>query len=407
MVSKKTKLNLLLLFIFAGVFLFVKNASPEISESAPTKTNPESPIRIGYFHGGRTALLMRAYSNKEFDAAGLPVEFYATKLRSDKYELIPKSITRFNQESGGEFYAGKARGTELTDAIMAGKMDLAMVGESSFLESMYAGKPIVAIAELGHDVKGHSGHVMLMRDNIEIKSPGDFLGKILVSRRAGPGDGAFMRAFLDKCGVDIKKDILQLSNTSLPKNLMEKRKLPKNKIIVIDDMYEDVMRKGLENGIIDGGYFHLMFLEGPRFVGLHLLQPLHAWANPELSHALLVCHKDFLRKNQNRLIKLIEVYIKRIKYEHSLSYEERTNPPDKTKGFKMACNISGLNYPQYDLIPTTSVELLYDVQKLLIRYSTFRKKKLKIENFVDNSLVLKAAENLGITEKDDYWQSEY
>jgi hypothetical protein len=73
----------------------------------------------------------------------------------------------------------------------------------------------------------------------------------------------------------------------------------------------------------------------------------------------------------------------------------------------MACNVFGLNYPQYDLIPTTSVELLHDVQKFLIKYANFKEKKIKIEDFVDNSLVLQAAKNLGITEKDDYWQSEY
>jgi len=355
---------------------------------------------------------MRAYANNEFEKAGLPVEFYTAKFRSKEYKLIPRSITRFNEESGGSFYAGKIRGTELTDGIIDDKLDMAMIGEGSFLEALYAGKPLVAIAELGHDVKEHSGHVLIIRNGIKVKSPKDLLGKILVSRRAGPGDAAFLKAFLDKFGVDIKKDILQLSSAKLPKNLEEKKKLPKDKVIVVDDLYEDLRDKGTTNGVIDGGYFHLQSLEDDWISrNFYLLQPLHAWADPELSHALLVCHKDYLRNNRQRLIKLIEVYIKRVKYEHSLSYEERTNTsynnPRIDRGLKMACNIQGLNYPQYDLIPTVSVELLYGVQRLLIKYGDFKEKNIQMGDFVDNSLVYAALKYLGISAKDDHWQSEY
>jgi ABC-type nitrate/sulfonate/bicarbonate transport system substrate-binding protein len=400
MIRKKIAVNSLVLFSVAGVFLFAGNAFPGTRKTIPSDAISKKPIRIGYFDGGRTALLIRAYRNKEFAAAGLPVGLYSTKLRSDQYELLMP-------DSKKQLYDGKARGTELTDAILAGIVDLALIGESSFIESMYAGKPIVAIAELGHDVKEQSGHVLLLRIGIGIKSPKDLLGKVLVSRRAGPGDGAFLKSFLDKSGVDIKKDILQLSNTSLPKNLNEKKKLPKDKIIVIDDLYEDEMEAGIANGVIDGGYFHLVTLvhypKGP----FYLYAPLESWADPELSHAVLVCRKDYLKKHTPDLIKLIEVYIKRIKYEHSLTYEERTYFPPSGEGFPMATNTYGLNYPQYDLIPTVNADLLYGMQKLLVKYSALGYKKIKIEDFIDNSLVLQAAKNLCITEKDDYWQSKY
>jgi len=375
--------------------------------AAPAKTASEQPIRIGYFHGGRTVILMRAYENGEFDAQGLPVELYSKTLRAEGYQLVPKSTTQFTDECGGPLYTGKVRGTELTDAIIDDKMDLAMIGESSFIEAMYSGKPIVAIAELGHDVKKHSGHAILMRKGIKIRSPKDFLGKIIISRRAGPGDSTFLKVFLDKSGVDLKKDVLQLSNGEMPKNLEEKRKLPKNKVLIFDDTYEDVMTAGLQSGVIDGGYFHLMSLEDPLCAPYYLLAPLHDFVNAELSHAVLVCHKDFLRKNRARLVKLIEIYIKRIKYEHSLSYEERTSMVPLGTGFKMAVNIQGLNYPQYDLIPTSSAKLLYEVQRILVKYAGFPKRNIKIEDFIDNSLVLEAAKNLGLTEKDDYRPSEY
>jgi len=399
MPRKKNTFGLALMIALSGAILPWETAMP--------KTRSEEPIRIGYFHGGRTVLLMRAYENGEFDAVGLPVELYSKTLRAEGYQLVPKSTAKFTDECGGPLYTGKVRGTELTDGIIDDKMDLAMIGESSFLESMYAGKPIVAIAELGHDVKKHSGHAILMHKGIKIRSPKDFLGKILISRRAGPGDGAFLKVFLDKSGVDLKNDVLQMSNDQMPKNLAEKRKLPKNKVLIFDDTYEDVMTAGLQSEVIDGGYFHLMSLEDPLCAPYYLLEPLHEFVNAELSHAVLVCHKDFLKKNRQRLVKLIEVYIKRIKYEHSLTYEERTYQMPIGSGFKMAVNIQGLNYPQYDLIPTSSAALLYEVQNILTKYANFPQKKIRIEDFIDNSLVLEAAKNLNLTEKDDYWQSEY
>lgn len=358
------------------------------------------PIRIGYFHGGRTALMMRAYENHEFERNGLNVKFYSKRLYDKNYSLVPKSITEFNSE--GEGTVGKAKGTELIDGIIKGKFDLAMVGESSFVFCIYADKPIVAIAELGHDVKNQSGHVFLLRKNLKVNAPEDYLGKILVSRRAGPGDSIFLKEYLENEGINLKKDILQLHK--LPSNLKEKEALPKDKVTIVDDLYEDVMERGIKNGVIDGGYFHLMSV--PNMLGsFDIIRPLQNWSNPELSHALLVCSKEFLRENRDRLIALLEVYIKRIKYEHSLSYGERTK--EGGKGQQIAANIFGLNYPQYDIIPTVNIDLLNEVARLLRKYKFIGENNVKIDKFVDNGLVLKAVENLGITEKDDYRKSEY
>lgn len=355
-------------------------------------------IKIGYFHGGRTALMMRIYEKDGFAKRGLPVEFYARTLRGKEYELVPKSIKEFNED----MHAGKAKGTELIDAMLEGKFDLAMVGESSFIYSIYAGKPIIAIAELGHDVKGQAGHVFLIRKGLKTDGPEDYFGKLFVSRRAGAGDAIFLKEYFEHAGINLKTDILRLG--TLPKTLEEKKKLSKNKVIIVEDVYEDEMKRGIIGGVIDGGYFHLMGVP-KKMHSFNIVKSLDDWADSELSHALLVCTKEFLYAHRESLITLLETYIERIKYEHGLSYEERTRL--QSKGLQMATNLHGLNYPQYDIVPTVGVDLLYKVAGLMRKHKFIGEKDIKIEDFVDNSLVLSALKNLNINEKDNYRQSEY
>ena len=367
---------------------------------AGKKLKPGQPFKIGYFHGGRTALMLRLYESGGFEKKGLKVDYYASPLRGTEYEIIPKSIEKFNE--GGTKSIGKTKGTELIDAMLEGKFDLAMVGESSFIYSIYSGKPIVAIAELGHDVKGQAGHAIIMRKGLKTDRPEDYFGKLLVSRRAGPGDAIFLREYLEYAGVNLKTDAVYLD--SLPKTLEEKRRLPRNKVIVVEDVYEDDMREGVNNGVIDGGYFHLMSVP-KKMDDFNIVKSMDDFANPELSHALLVCTKDFLNANRESLTALLEAYIERIKYEHGLSYEERTRPRDK--GLQMAMNLRGLNYPQYDLVPTVSADLLYEVDRLLRKHEFIGEKNLKIDDYVDNNLVIAALKDLNLTEKDDVWRSKY
>ena len=370
------------------------------ASDAQNKLLPDQPVRIGYFHGGRTALMLRIYETDGFAKRGLKVDYYAAPLRGKEYKLVPRSIEEFNE--GGTDNVGKTKGTELIDALLEGKFDLAMVGESSFIYSIHSGKPIVAIAELGHDVKGQAGHVFLMRKGLRTGKPQDYFGKIVVSRRAGPGDAIFLREYLEHAGVNLKTSAVYLK--SLPKNRVEKKLLPSDKVLIAEDVYEDDMRKGVMNGVIDGGYFHLMGVP-KKSRDFDTIESLDAFANPELSHAVLVCTKDFLRANREELVTLLEVYIERIKYEHGLSYEERTK--SQNKGLQMALDLNGLNYPQYDLVPTVGTGLLYDVKKLLEKHGFISRKDVKIENYTDNSLVYEALKKLNLTEKDDYWQSKY
>jgi len=373
------------LFLFAG---------------RPFAGDETKPVRLGYFHGGRTVLMLRAYENGEFETKGLGVEFYSKRLYEKEYKLIPKSIQEFNK--GGKGKAGAVTGVEFMEEVMNDQFDLAVVGEGSFISSVYAGQPVVAIAELGHDVRGHSGHVFAMRKGLKADKPADLLGKVLISRRAGFSDSVFLRELLEKKGINTEKQVLRLD--VLPSTMEEKQKLPKDKVIIIDNLFEDKMQEGMDRGIIDGGYFHLMAFS--KITGsFQIIHPLHYWEDPELSHALLVCRKEFLKNNKERLTAFLEVYIKRIQYEHSLSYEERTRK--QPKGLQMAINLDGLNYPQYDIVPVVNTGLLNKVVDLLKKYKYINNKKIEIGKFVDNSLVYSALKNLGISEKDDCWQSEY
>lgn len=347
------------------------------------------PLRVGYFHGGRTALLMRAYEKRGFEKNGLLVEFYSRDLRGDDYALVPPSIPDFNQR--GTEVVGKVRGTELIEGLLAGKFDLAMVGESSFIAAAYAGKPVVALAELGHDVRGKSGHVFMMRKGLAAQRPSDLAGRILVSRRAGAGDAVFLKEYLETAGVDLKTGIRQLP--ALPRTLEEKAALPRGKVLVADQVLEDDMKRGIDDGIVDGGYFHLMSVPGliDRF---DLVSPLHEWSDPELSQALLVCRKDALPAQRARFVAFLEAYIRRIRYEYGLSRQERTKP--RGKGLQMATDFRGLNYPQYDIPPVVEAPLLRETARLLRKHGFIGSRALRVEDFIDNSLVEEALADLGI-----------
>jgi hypothetical protein len=347
------------------------------------------PLRVGYFHGGRTALLMRAYEKGEFRRRGLLVEFYSRDLRGTDYTLVPPSIRDFNRR--GTEVVGKVRGTELIEGLMAGRFDLAMVGESSFLAAVHAGLPVAAIAELGHDVRGRAGHVFMLRKGLPAKGPGDYAGRVLVSRRAGAGDAIFLKEYLEHAGVDLKTGILQLP--ALPRSPAEKAVLPKDKVLVADQVLEDDMKAGIDNGVVDGGYFHLMSVPG-LIARFDLIAPLHEWGDPELSQALLVCRRQDLPGQRERFVRFLEAYISRIRREYGLSHRERTKP--RGKGLQMATDFQGLNYPQYDIPPLVEPDLLRTTARLLRKHGFIDGRPLRLDEAVDNSLVEAAMENLGI-----------
>ncbi|MAE71434.1 MAG: hypothetical protein CME06_13325 [Gemmatimonadetes bacterium] len=360
---------------------------------------PTPPVRIGYFHGGRTQLLARIHNDYEFAAAGVEVKMWSRDLNAEEFELMPHSIREFN--APGTDIVGKVRGTELIEHLLRDEYDLTTPGESSFIMAMRQGLPVVAIAELGHDVRNQSGHVIMMRNGMPADHPGDYFGQVLVSRRAGPGDSIMLKEYLERIGVNLEEDIVQLD--ALPRDVASKDLLPNDFIYIVDQLYEPQWAIGTHNCVIDGGYFHLMGVPA-KIKKFWIVAALQDWVDPELSHALIVSTPEYVAANRERLIRLMETYILRIKAEHALSYEERTRRDEK--GIQMAMDYYGLNLPQYDIVPTVSVELLTMMARLLRKYG-FIEEEIDVASFVDNSLVLEALENLDISEEDDYWGSEF
>jgi hypothetical protein len=113
------------------------------------------------------------------------------------------------------------------------------------------------------------------------------------------------------------------------------------------------------------------------------------FADPRLSQALLVCKDSVVAARRAELLRFIEVYVRRIKYEQSLSKDlRRANQGDKTRGMELRA-FEGLNLPQYDPVPTIEPELLQTMQGLLIKHGLIEEAR-PIGPRVDNSLVLEA-----------------
>lgn len=319
-----------------------------------------NPVRIGYFHGGRTMLLYRSYINNEFEKEGTPVKLLTKDLNQQDYYVLSQNYEDIKTKT----QIGKARGGELIDEVINGNTDGTTPGESSFIKAVSQGAPIVAVAMLGHDTKDAPGHAIIFGKNVSIKSPLDIKGKVLSSRRAGDGDRVLLEEFLNKEGVD-----------------------PRD-VTIIDQVPDDEINEGIISGRFDGGYYHLMSVE-------KLVSKNHAyvyrkldWVNPELSQALLVFKKDFVQKHPDQVKNIIRAYMKRIKYEHSLPEEERLKDPGENYlyGLQMAKAFQGMNLPQYDFPPLVREDLLNELQDLLIKHGALDR-KVDLSGFIDNRFV--------------------
>jgi hypothetical protein len=77
-----------------------------------------------------------------------------------------------------------------------------------------------------------------------------------------------------------------------------------------------------------------------------------------------------------------------------LSREERIKPGEK--GLQMAADIFGLDYPQYDLPPVVHAGLLRETARLMRKHGFIDRRDLRLEDFIDNSLVQEAMERTGL-----------
>lgn len=351
--KKFNKAKIVLIFVVLVIVLGVIILLPqkEVSQA----------IKIGYFHGGRTMLLYRAYINNEFEKEGVGVNLLTKDLHKDQYYTVPKS---YDEIKNNNFF-GKARGGELIDQVIKGETDGATPGESSFIEAASKGLPIVVVAMLGHDTKEAPGHAIIFRKDVIIKNSQDIKGKTLSSRRAGEGDRVFLEEFLEDEGIDSKKDVK-----------------------IVSQVNDDEWTKGITLGNFDGGYYHLMAVEGLVKTGQAYVYRKFDWVNPELSNALLVFRKDIVKKHPKEVEKIVRAYMKRIRYEHSLPKEERLKDPGEgfLYGLQVEKDFQGMNLPQYDFPPRVRVELLDEMQELLLKHQVIDK-KVDLSDFIDNRFV--------------------
>ena len=324
-------------------------------------TDAEETVRIGYFHGGRTYLLYRAYIGGYFEKEGLDVQLI-TRNGSGNIVRVPKEYETIRLEH--DF--GKITGLELLELLKKGELDGATVGEGSFIKAVADGMPIVAVALLGHDTREAPAHAMVFRTDTNIVSLADIAGKKLASRRGGPTEAIVLREFLQSINM------------------------PPSEVTIQDQIDEDELRKALRKGSIDGAYMHLQSIE-------ELIEMDHApiyvyrtldWVDPEISSGTLVFHNDFVRAHPERVERIVRAYMDRIAFEGALSQEERMRDPDKgfQDGLQMEKNYLKMNLPQYDLPPLVSLENLEKVRELLLEHGVISR-RVALANFVDNSFV--------------------
>lgn len=328
----------------------------------------QGPVtKIAYFHGGRTSHFFRTYVLRGFEQERVNVELISKRLYDEAFHVVPKD---WDEEANRKTLYGKVTGGDLIQELVKGNADGATVGECSFLEGIDQGLPLVAVAELGHDLKERPGHAIIFRRKLRksIKGPADIKGRVLVSRRAGWGDDVFLREFLLDIGVDPDKDV-------------------KIHYDVMDDKLED----GLGDGVFDGGYFHLMALAKLVKKGSAFIYRRFDWLNPELSHALLVFRRDFLAQHRETAQKIVTALFRRLKVEAALPQEAREEK--RGKGMRITQDFHGMSLPQCSIPPLVRPALLNEMQTLLIKHR-YLKKMTDVGPYVDNSLVEAAAKEL-------------
>ena len=366
-----TVILLLLVFLFGllggTLFSFMKNSAPA-SEPELQETmliNPDNPIRIGYFLGGRVNIIYRTSIYNYFDDEGVNVNLYTKFLREEEIFEVPKSEEERVKMSKGKRNFGKMSGIEIVDGMVAGIFDGGTIGESSFIASINKGIPLVAVALLGYDAV--PGKFILIRSDVEINSSEDLKGKTLISRRAGPGDAIFFREFLKDEGIG------------------------EDDVTIIDQVGEDDSETLLKEKKIDGGLYHLAL--GRRLVKAgegYVYRPMD-WMNSALSHALLVFDKNYLETHREEVQRFVNAYVNRIAYEKSIPEEEKDR--SWSKGLMMVGEFQGMRIPIYDLPPRLRPELLEEMQDLLLEYGEIDA-KVDIEDFIDYGFVETAMETL-------------
>ncbi len=339
--------------------------SAEKTDALDKPADRERTLRLGYFHGVRSSMLYRTYCSGGFDREGVNVELYSRYLASDTIIKIPEDRDAAAPLTAGRRYFGKFAGGDILDRVVRGEFDGGTAGESSFLSQVEKGAPIVAVAMLAHDRADKPAKAILLRSGFAARRPTDFQGRTLIVRRGGPGDGVFLREFLKTIGM--------LSDPSIK---------------ILDGVPEDEAERLLEEGTVDGGLYH--FRAARRLVKKRHAATLYRrmdWVNSELSHVLLVVHRDVIEKRRGEIQKLIDAYVKRIAYEKALPADKVTRKGGKA--WLMQRESMGMSLPQYDMPPRVRLDLLREMQRLLAAHGVVEGSR-DIAPFIDNRFVEEA-----------------
>ena len=328
-------------------------------------SKPLEPLKIGFFLGGRTLAIYRAFLYGYYEHEGEKVELITKGLRDENWRAMKKD----SSDTGKEDIFGKATGDEIIQGMLKGKWQFGAVGETAFIKAAAQGLPVVAIAELGFDTKEKPGHAIAFRKGLNIKKPEDFKGKVFGSRRSSGGDTAFLLEFIEQMG-------LKKGDYTLKEYIMD-----------------DEWRPWFIEGKVDVIYFHLMALQKLYRSGHAEIYQRLTWANPNMSQAILVVHKDFLKKEKRRIVKMLKALVQRIRYENSLPLEIRrsnTKKGNRKMGYQMEKNFLGtMNLPQFRNKPTVRVKVLTEMAQLLKKHG-FVSKVPKFTSSVDNSPLMTA-----------------
>ncbi len=343
------------------------NSPPELEQrvQAPLDDRWDQKLKLGYFHGGRTIILYRTKIFREFEKAGVDVELMTRFLASKNYFPMPDLTVE--RKTGN---LGKATGDELVRKVIDGTFHGATVGETAFIRAVREKAPIVAVAELGHDLKDGAGHAMVLHRNFKIDGPESLRGRRFGARRSSGGDEVVLREFIAQHGLDPDKDVKLIRN------------IP-----------DDVFGKMFQRGELDGGYGHALatkkWVEKYKYP-VYIHSPLN-WINPEMSLSVLIFHKDFVEKHPTVVQKVVLAYMRRVRIEFAMPNAEKTK--ENVKGLQINIDFEGLNLPEHRQVPEVQVDLLNQWQKLLVKHK-FLDEEVDIMPFVDNSFVRKAAEEL-------------
>jgi ABC-type nitrate/sulfonate/bicarbonate transport system substrate-binding protein len=354
--------------ILAVRWLIPRETPEDVAEQVARTTPPEvenkfvrknGTISIGYFHGGRTMLLYRTLHFKEFEREAVNIELITKYLNGTDY--FPMFLVNATKKPIKTL--GKVTGDELAEKLGAGEFDGATLGETAYLKAVASGMPIVAVAELGHDVKDKAGHALMLHNDVKIKGPESFKGLTFGARRSSGGDVIVIKEFIRKQGLDPDRDVK-----------------------IIENINDEVFWSMLGNHEIDGCYGHGMGVRksiSKLHLPVYIYRPLD-WVNPEISHSVLVFSKAFLDSHRPEVKKIVRAYMRRIKIESEMSEEERKKPAEK--GLEISFEFEGLSLPEYRKIPLVQENLLTEWKQILLRNKVISK-DINLPDYIDNSFV--------------------